>query len=102
MKWWVFERWCERRKLVPFQCYIPAVLSFLQEFLDKGKAFSTVKVYLAAILACHVGLGEVTIRAHPLVRSFMKGARGLHPVSKPLAPSWDLALVLDALTGDHF
>ncbi|KAL0153360.1 hypothetical protein M9458_051356 [Cirrhinus mrigala] len=36
------------------------VLCFLQELLDKGRAFSTVKVYLAAISACHVGIDDNT------------------------------------------
>lgn len=78
-----------------------AVLSFLQDLLDEGKAFFTGKVYLVAISACHVGLGETTIRAHPMVCCFMKGVC-LCLVSKPLSPSWDFALVLDPLTGDHF
>lgn len=77
-----------------------AVLSFLQDLLDEGKAFFTGKVYLVAISACHVGLGETTIGADPLVCRFIKGS--LRPVSKPLAPSWALALVQDAITCDHF
>lgn len=60
LKWRVFERQCERRELVSFQCSIPAVLFFLQEMLDKGKAF-VIKVYLVAISACYVDL------AHPPV-----------------------------------
>lgn len=34
------------------------VLCFLQELLEKGQTFSTIKVYLAAVLACRVGFGE--------------------------------------------
>ena len=90
----------KRRDLAPRHCSITAVLSFLQEWLKKGTAFSTFKVYLVAISACHVGLGETTIGADPLVCRFIKGS--LRPVSKPLAPSWALALVQDAIICDHF
>lgn len=46
------------------------------------------------ITACHVRPGETTIGGHPLVLRFMKGARHLRPVSKPVVP--------DVPTGDHF
>lgn len=75
---------------------------FLQDLLDKGRAFSTVKVYLSAISACHVGINSGTIGQHPLVCRFMRGARRLHPVSKPLVPPWDLSVVLNALSKAPF
>lgn len=78
---------------MPFQCSVPAILAFLQSLLEKGKTFSTLKVYLATISACHVGFGDWC---------FIKGACCLHPVSKLLAPSWDLPLALDALSGPPF
>lgn len=31
---------------------MPVILSYLQDLIDKGKSFSIVKVYLAAIAAC--------------------------------------------------
>ena len=78
------------------------ILTFLQDLLDRNKSFSTVKVYLAAVSACHVGFGDKTAGQHPLIRQFMKGARRLRPVSKPLAPSWDLPMVLDVLSQPPF
>lgn len=45
---------------------------FLPDLLDKGLS-STIKVYLAAISACHVGFDGVTPGAHPLVMHFFKG-----------------------------
>ncbi|KAL7873605.1 hypothetical protein AOLI_G00126760 [Acnodon oligacanthus] len=70
--------------------------------LDKGKDFSTIKVYLAAISACHMGFGDKPVGQHPLVCHFMKGARRKLPVSRPLIPPWDLSLVLDALCSHSF
>lgn len=66
-KWQVFEKWCEERQIVSFQCSVKDILCFLQDLLDRGKAFSTIKVYLAAISACHLGLGDKTLDQHPLV-----------------------------------
>lgn len=101
-KWRVFEEWCGKSHTLSFQCSVTTILSFLQELLDKGKAFSTIKVYLAAISACHVGFVDGPVSHHPLVCRFMKGARRLHPVSKPLVPTWDLSLVLGAVSQPPF
>ncbi|XP_056116182.1 uncharacterized protein LOC130092366 [Rhinichthys klamathensis goyatoka] len=101
-KWGVFECWCAAKHEIPFQCSVAVVLSFLQDLIDQGKAFSTIKVYLAAISACHIGFDNKTVGQYPLVCRFMKGARRALPVSKPLSPSWDLALVLEALSMSPF
>ena len=99
-KWRVFEDWCTSTDEVPFQCSVDTVLIFLQSLLDKGRAFfSTLKVYLAAISACHMGINGKTVGQHPLVCRFVRGARRLRPVSKHLSPGWDLPLVLGALSG---
>ncbi|XP_058483844.1 uncharacterized protein LOC131459867 [Solea solea] len=101
-KWRVFERWCEAKQIIPFQCSVPEVLCFLQDLMDGDKAFSTIKVYLAAVSACHVGFGGAPVGQHPLIKRFMRGARRLRPVRKPLVPSWDLPMVLEALSGLPF
>ena len=101
-KWCAFEDWCVKAGIVAFQSPIPAILTFLQELLDRGLAFSTVKVYLAAISACHIGFGDKTAGQHPLVCQFMKGARRLRPVSRSLTAPWDLSVVLDALSRPPF
>ena len=101
-KWRAFERWCEERQIVSFQCSVRDILCFLQYLLDRGKAFSTIKVYVAAISACHIGFGDRTPGQHPLVSSFMKGVRRKRPVSRPLVPLWDLSGVLEALTQHPF
>lgn len=80
---------------VSFQCPVGVILSFLQDFIDKEKAFSTIKVSLTAIAAFHVGFRGKKASQHPLVCFFMKGAHRLLPVCRPLVPPWDLAVVLD-------
>ena len=84
-----------RAHLFSMSCRV--ILSFLQDLIDKHRAFSPIKVYLAAIAACHVGFEGKTASQHPLVCRFMKGTRSLLPVSRSLVPLWDLAVVLNGL-----
>lgn len=70
-------------------------LTSVQEMLDKGNAFSTIKVYLATFFACHIGLEGKTVGQRHLVGCFMKGVRHRLPSSRQLACSWDLPIVLD-------
>lgn len=49
------------------------------------------KVYPAAISACHVGFGGMTPEAHPLVWRFMKGTQHLCSVIRQSVPSWYLS-----------
>ena len=78
------------------------ILTYLQEFLDRGLGLSSVKVNLAAISAYHLGVNDGPVSEHPLVRQFMKGVLHLRPVVRSLVPSWDLTVVLDALTKEPF
>ncbi|XP_073668878.1 uncharacterized protein [Paramisgurnus dabryanus] len=97
-KWQVFEGWCNEHDLISYQCSVPEILRFLQNLMDKGRSFSTIKVYLAAISACHVGFDGSTVGQHPLICRFMKGARRSLPVIRKCVPEWDLSMVLDALS----
>ena len=97
-KWQVFEGWCDGRGLTSYQCSVPDILCFLQDLMEKGRSFSTIKVYLAAISACHVGFEGSSVGQHPLIRRFMKGARRSLPVTRRFVPEWDLSMVLEALS----
>ena len=79
----LFEEWCLREGHIPFLCSVGVILSFLQELTDKQKTFSTVKVYLAAIYACHVGFEGKLANQPPMVCHFMKWAHRILPVSRP-------------------
>lgn len=70
------------------------ILCFLQDLLDKEKAFSTMKVYSA----CHVGFGDKPAGQHPLISHFMKGVCRKLLVYRQLVPLWDLSTVLEALS----
>ena len=96
-KWAAFQRWCVENNYEPTSCPLPCVLTFLQLLVDRNLALSTIKTYAAAISSCHEGYGERSVFAHPLVKRFLKGVRRQRPVARPLAPQWDLLLVLRAL-----
>ena len=63
----------------------------------RAKPFSAIKVYLAAISACHMGFGDKPAGQPPHVCHFLKGTHCKRPVSRPLVPLWDLSLVMVAL-----
>ncbi|KAI7790836.1 hypothetical protein IRJ41_002448 [Triplophysa rosa] len=101
-KWRVFEKWCDGHRLISYQCSVADILCFLQDLIDKGRSFSTIKVYLAAIAACHVGFDGTSVGQHPLLRRFMKGARRFLPTPAKTVPEWDLSMVLESLSRRPF
>ncbi|KAI2642471.1 ORF V: Enzymatic polyprotein [Labeo rohita] len=62
-----------------------------------GLAHSTLRVYVAAISAYHAPLGGMSLGKDPLVVCFLCRALRLRPPVRPRVPSWDLAVVLEAL-----
>lgn len=51
--------------LVLLQCDMANMQLLIQGLLEKGKAFSTIKVYLAAISACCIGFHKKMVGAQP-------------------------------------
>ncbi|XP_047223474.1 uncharacterized protein LOC124869581 [Girardinichthys multiradiatus] len=101
-KWAIFAGWCRGKGLDPIRCPVSHLLSFLQELLDLWRSPSTLKVYVAAISRWHVGFGGCSVGWHGDVALFLKGARRLCPPRRPVAPTWDLSLVLAALQSPPF
>src|SRR4029434_2450040 len=69
---------------------------------EEGNEASTLKVYLAAIFACHAGINGNSPGIPPLASRFMAGVRRLRVPDRHLILSWDLLVVLCALTGPPF
>ena len=103
-KWKVFHKWCsvQSPSVVSTRAPIGEVLRFLQGLLDKGLTYSTIKVYIAAISACHVGYDGKPVGEHPLVPPFRKGVKRATATDKPLFPLWELAVVLEGLCKPPF
>lgn len=76
-----FEWWCVKARVLAFQSSVPVILTFLLELLD----FSTVKVYLAAILVCQIGFGDNTVDQHSTKPRLFVCERVMAPVSRPVA-----------------
>ncbi len=95
-------KWCHQAHIDPVACTVLDVLSFLQYRLDSGSLPSTPKVYVAAIAAFRSPQGGQSIGRDPMVVSFLKGARRLHPPRPPSVPPWDLEVVLRALSQPPF
>ncbi len=97
LKWNLFVEWCSSHQEDPQRCSIRAVLSFLQQGLERRLSPSTLKVYVATISTHHDPVEGKSVGKHNLVVRFLRGARRLNPPRPPSLPSWDLALVLRAL-----
>lgn len=85
LKWRVFEKWCTMHHADPVHCHIVSVLEFLQEKLSAGTC--TLRVFVAAITACHALIDGVSIGKHPLIACFIHGARHLRPPARVKVPS---------------
>ncbi|KAI2645393.1 Sialin [Labeo rohita] len=70
--------------------------------LSTGLSHSTLKVYVAAISAYHAPLGGMSVGKDPLVVRFLHGVLRLRPLVRPHVPTWDLAVVLEALCRPPF
>ena len=69
-RWETFKTWCIRRNECPRSGPLTSVLEFLQELFEQGKFPSTLKVFLAAISACHERIDGKTVGANPLSVQF--------------------------------
>ncbi len=76
-KWHIFENWCMAHHVDPCHCQVVSVLEFLQEKLSSGTCPGTLRIYVAAISACHVLIDGVSVGKHPLVARFIRGAKRL-------------------------
>ncbi|KAI2651794.1 Protein P [Labeo rohita] len=79
-----------------------SVLEFLQARFASGLTYSTLKVYVAAISAFHVPLSTPSLGRHPLVSRFLRGVLRLRPPVCSCVPTYDLAVVLEALCKPPF
>ncbi len=92
LKWSLFATWCSSRREDPWRC-------------KKGwcrLSPSTLKVYVAAIVAHHDAVDGRSLGKHDLIMRFLKGARRMNPSRSPLVPSWDFSIVPTGLQRGPF
>ncbi len=93
LKWSLFANWYSSRREDPRRFKIGVVLSFLQERLERRLSLSTLKLYVAAIVAHHDAVDGWSLGKHDLIMRFLKGARRMNPSRSPLlgslySPGW--------------
>jgi hypothetical protein len=75
----------------------------LQNDLDEGKSFPTVKARVSAINYFHPGgTFRGSLGKHEFVQDFLAGARRLRPFSRDKFPTWELPWVLQGLMTEAF
>ncbi len=74
LKWSLFVNWCSSRREDPRRCMTGVMLSFLKERLERRLSPSTLKVYVAAIVAHHDAVDGRSLGKHDLIVRFLKGA----------------------------
>ncbi|XP_029451017.1 heterogeneous nuclear ribonucleoprotein A1 isoform X1 [Rhinatrema bivittatum] len=96
--WKAFDSWCATAQVQPCRASIADILTFLQDGLKKGLAYSSLRVQVSA-LGCLRGKFEgSSLACHPDVARFLRGVRNLRPPLRAPCPSWSLNLVLEGLT----
>jgi hypothetical protein len=97
-----FTSWCYQRQWDPVNCSVNTVFEFLQERFVSGLCPSTLKVYVAAIEAFHALVGSTFLGRDPLITRFLRGTLRLRPATCTRVLAWDLAIVLEGLSGAPF
>lgn len=100
--WSSFRHWCSNSGIVPTNASIPQVLNFLQAGLEAGLAVNTLCRQVTALATVLTFQRHGSLSQHPRVRCFFRGASNLRPPPVHRYPSWDLSLVLQALTAPPF
>lgn len=100
--WAAFRHWCSKNSFIPTVATVPQVLGFLQEGLNSGLAINTFHRQVSALTIVVRCKGVPSLSRDPYVRSFLRGAANLHPPTVQKYPSWDLSIVLRALTEPPF
>ncbi len=86
----------------PVNCQIVSVLEFLQEKLSSGTCPGTLRIYVAAISACHALIDGVSVGKHPLVTRFIRRAKRLRLLTRETVPSWEFAITLEGQVDTPF
>jgi hypothetical protein len=86
----------------PHSTSVKDICDFLQDKLSAGIQWQTLKGYVAAIFACHRSFTVHSLGKDRQIIQFLKGVFRIRPPIKPIVPSWDLHVVLQALAGAPF
>ena len=98
-RWQIFCGWCRGRGVAPVNATVPVVVDFLIHLHhDKGLSVSAVKGYSSALNSVLALKGQDLASSREITMLLRSFSRSVDPVElRP--PAWDVALVLQSLTG---
>ena len=98
-RWQIFCGWCRGRGVAPVNATVPVVVHFLIHLRhDKGLSISAVKGYSSALNSVLALKGRDLASSREITMLLRSFSRLVNPVElRP--PAWDVALVLQSLTG---
>ena len=98
-RWQIFCGWCRGRGVAPVNATVPVVVDFLIHLRhDKGLSVSAVKGYSSALNSVLALKGRDLASSREITMLLRSFSRSVNPVElRP--PAWDVALVLQSLTG---
>jgi len=76
---------------------VSQILDFFQYQHSNGLKFNTIGTYATALSSCLGTREGFTIGSHPLIASWLRGYKALHPPVRIVVPPWNLGFVLSAL-----
>ena len=98
-RWQIFCGWCCGRGVAPVNATVPVVVDFLIHLRhDKGLSVSAVKGYSSALNSVLALKGRDLASSREITMLLRSFSRYVDPVEL-LPPAWDVALVLQSLTG---
>ena len=101
-RWQIFCGWCRGRGVAPVNATVPVVVDFLIHLRhDKGLSISAVKGYSSALNLVLALKGQDLTSSREITMLLHSFSRSIDPVElRP--PVWDVALVLQSLTGARY
>ena len=98
-RWQIFCGWCRGRGVAPVNVTVPVVVGFLIHLRhDKGLSVSAVKGYSSSLNSVLALKGRDLASSREITMLLRSFSRSVDPAELRL-PAWDVALVLQSLTG---
>ena len=99
LRWQIFCGWCRGRGIAPVNATVPVVVDFLIHLChDKGLSVFAVKGYSSALNSVLALKGRDLASSREITMLLRSFSRSVDPMElRP--PVWDVALVLQSLTG---
>ena len=99
LRWQIICGWCRGRGVAPVNATVPVVVDFLIHLRhDKGLSVSAVKGYSSALNSVLALKGRDLASSQEITMLLHSFSRSVDPVELR-TPAWDVALVLQSLTG---